>query len=159
MSSAASDLSLAWFGLRIIRAMQPSDARAARQVVLVEAVSQTNGIGAKQQQLGEPLEADASGELLRASAGSARLISLDEDLCSWCSITNSFRSVTFVKQPPSEPRASNALIEHSQAAALSRNISLGPDRLDTQQRDLKRPALRWKWRWRWHRPRRHLQPR
>ena len=42
---------------------------------------------------------DASGELLRASAGSVRLICLDADRCSWRSITNNFRSVTFVKRP------------------------------------------------------------
>ena len=36
-----------------------------------------DGIGAKQQRLGESAEMDASGELLRASAGSARLICLD----------------------------------------------------------------------------------
>ena len=39
------------------------------------------------------------GELLRASAGSVRLICLDADRCSWRSITNNFRSVTFVKRP------------------------------------------------------------
>ncbi len=64
-----------------------------------EAVSQTNGIGVKQQRLGEPPETDASGELLSASAGSARLICLGADRCSWRSITNNFRSVTFVKRP------------------------------------------------------------
>ena len=37
-------------------------------------------------------------EPLRASAGSARLICLDADRCSWRSITNNFRSVTFAKQ-------------------------------------------------------------
>ena len=74
---------------------------APRLLPFVEAVSQTNGIGAKQQRLGEPLETDASGELLRASVGSARLICLDADTCSWRSITNNFRSVTFVKRPPS----------------------------------------------------------
>jgi len=72
---------------------------------LVEAVSQTNGIGAKQQRLGEPPETDASGELLRASVGSARLICFDADTCSWRSITNNFRSVTFVKRPPSAAAA------------------------------------------------------
>ena len=71
-----------------------------------EAVSQTNGIGAKQQRLGEPLETDASGELLRASVASARLICLDADTCSWRSITNNFRSVTFVKRPRREPSVS-----------------------------------------------------
>jgi hypothetical protein len=65
--------------------------------------SQTNGTGAKEQRLGEPPETDASGELLRASAGSARLICLDADRCSWRSITNNFRSVAFAKQPQSKP--------------------------------------------------------
>jgi len=72
-----------------------------RRSLLVEAVSQTNGIGANQQRLGEPAETDVSGELLRASAGSGRLICLGADRCSWHSITNNFRSVTFAKQPPS----------------------------------------------------------
>ena len=76
---------------------------AALLALVVEAVSQTNGIGAKQQRLGEPPETDASGELLRASVGSARLICFDADTCSWRSITNNFRSVTFVKRPPSAP--------------------------------------------------------
>ena len=66
---------------------------------IVEAVSQTNGTGAKRQRLGRQRKRDASGELLRASAGSARLICLDAERCSWRSITNNFRSVTFVKQP------------------------------------------------------------
>jgi hypothetical protein len=65
------------------------------------AVSQTNGIGAEQQRLGGHRKRDASEELLRASAGSARLTCLDAERCSWRSITNNFRSVTFVKQPPS----------------------------------------------------------
>jgi hypothetical protein len=51
--------------------------------------------------LGEPPETDASRGLLTASAGSGRLIYLDADRCSWRSITNNFRSVTFVKRPPS----------------------------------------------------------
>ena len=38
-----------------------------------------------------------------------RLIRLDADRRSWGSITNNFRSVTFVKQPPSEPGARSAL--------------------------------------------------
>jgi hypothetical protein len=71
----------------------------AEVLVAGEAVSQTNGIGAKEQGLGEPPETDASGELLRASAGCARLICLDANPRAWCSITNNFRSVTFVKQP------------------------------------------------------------
>jgi len=75
---------------------------------LVWAVSQTNGIGATQQRVGEPPETDASRKLLRASAGSARLICLDADRRSRRSITINFRSVTFVKQPPSNPGANSA---------------------------------------------------
>jgi len=78
-----------------------------------EAVSQTNGIGAKQQRLGEPLETHASGAVLRASAGSARLICLDADLCFWRSITNNFRSVTFVKRPRRQPEEMPATLEFS----------------------------------------------
>jgi hypothetical protein len=81
--------------------------RTPALVLLVEAVSQTNGIGAEQQGLGEPPETDASGELLAASAGSGRLIYLDADRCSWRSITNNFRSVTFVKRPPSAAAANS----------------------------------------------------
>jgi hypothetical protein len=72
---------------------------AERSPLLAEAVSQTNGTGAKQQRLGGQRKRDASGELLRASAGSAGLICLDAERCSWRSITNNFWSVTFVKQP------------------------------------------------------------
>ena len=72
---------------------------------IVEAVAQTSGVGAKQQRAGEPPESDASGALLTASEGSPRLICLDTHPWSWRSITNNFRSVTFVQQPPSGARA------------------------------------------------------
>ena len=55
-------------------------------------------------------ETDASGELLRASAGSARLICLGADRRSWRSITNNFRSVIFVKRPPSAATATVAVV-------------------------------------------------
>jgi hypothetical protein len=80
---------------------------------VVEAVSQTNGIGVNEQRLREPPETDASGDLLRASARSARLICLDANLGAWRSITNNFRSVTFVKQPPSTPEASSRFASSS----------------------------------------------
>ncbi len=83
-----------------LRLLERAQRRSPRWLLLrTEAVSQTNGIGAKEQWLGGQRKRDASGALLRASAGSARLICLDAERCSWRSITNNFRSVTFVKQP------------------------------------------------------------
>jgi hypothetical protein len=82
-----------------------------------DAVSQTNGIGAKQQRLGEPPETDASGQLLTASAGSVRLICLDADRRSWQSITNNFRSFTFVKQPPSRGEAAGPAVRAASACS------------------------------------------
>jgi hypothetical protein len=79
--------------------LQRIERRSASLSLGSEAVSQTNGTGAKQQRLGGQRKRDASGELLRASAGSAGLICLDAERCSWRSITNNFWSVTFVKQP------------------------------------------------------------
>ena len=86
-------------GFRIFAGVRQPALNLAALLRVVEAVSQTNGIGAKEQRLGEPPETGASGELVRASGGCARLICLDANPCAWCSITNNFRSVTFVKQP------------------------------------------------------------
>jgi hypothetical protein len=83
--------------------LQRIERRSASLSLGSEAVSQTNGTGAKQQRLGGQRKRDASGELLRASAGSAGLICLDAERCSWRSITNNFWSVTFVKQPQPKP--------------------------------------------------------
>ena len=56
-----ADLALARVG------KQPPSSTPTSLPVRTEAVSQTNGIGAKQQRPGEPRETDASGELLSAS--------------------------------------------------------------------------------------------
>ncbi len=73
--------------------------RSRSLLVSREAVAQTSALGAKQQRAGEPSESDASGALLTASGGSARLICLDTHRWYWRSTTNNFRSVTFVQQP------------------------------------------------------------
>jgi hypothetical protein len=101
-----------------------SSSRSTSLSKIVEAVSQTNGIGVNEQRLREPPETDASGDLLRASARSARLICLDANLGAWRSITNNFRSVTFVKQPPSQARAKERRSRHPARMLCRRTDSL-----------------------------------
>jgi hypothetical protein len=98
-------------------------------LVRTEAVSQTNGIGAKQQRLGEPPETDALGGLLRASAGSGRLICLRADRCSWRSITNNpvrhlceTASTTFTSLAIARAWARRALRISSVAGGNSRRV-------------------------------------
>ena len=75
----------------------------AAQGAARDAVAQTSVVGAKQQRADDPPKSDATRALLTASAGSARLICLDAHARSWRSITNNFRSVTFVQQRPGRP--------------------------------------------------------
>ena len=85
---------------------------------IVEAVSQTNGIGAKQTRAWRAAgNGRVSESSWRASVGSARLICLDADTCSWRSITNNFRSVTFVKRPPSDSEAALRLQEPGRSSS------------------------------------------
>jgi hypothetical protein len=123
---------------------QPPASTPTRLPVRTEAVSQTNGIGAKQQRLGEPPETDASGELLRASVGSARLICLDADTCSWRSITNNFRSVTFVKRPR-RPAAASCARWHAPARPAEAGASApnGGRLPPSRSQDLLPESARW----------------